>query len=185
MQKNTTDLSKFNNDWYDTGASLFKRTLWYIINAFVFTTYCPWNSLKLFFLKLFGAKLGKGVVIKPAVNIKYPWKLSIGDNVWIGENAWIDNLDEVVIGNNVCLSQGAMLLCGNHNYKKAFFDLRTEKIVLEDGVWIGAKAVVCPGIVCKSHSMLAVGSVATSDMEAYFVYQGNPAVKIKAREINN
>ena len=124
------------------------------------------------------------MVIKPGVNIKAPWFLSIGDFVWIGENVWIDNLVKVSIASNVCLSQGAMLLTGNHNYKKSTFDLMTGEIVLEEGVWIGAKAVVCPGVICASHSLLAVGSIATSNLEAYGIYQGNPAVKMREREIN-
>ena len=74
-------------------------------------------------LRLFGANVGRGVVLKPRVTIKYPWKLAVGEHSWIGENVWIDNLGQVTIGNHCCLSQGALLLCGNHNYKKATFDL--------------------------------------------------------------
>ena len=143
----------------------------------------PFSSLKVFLLRTFGAKIGKNVVVKPNVNIKYPWNLSIGDNTWMGEKVWIDNLGKVSIGKNVCLSQGSFLLCGNHNYKKETFDLMIKEINLEDGVWIGAKATVCPGVTCKSHSVLSVGSIATSDLEAYSIYQGNPAVKIKERVI--
>ena len=69
---------------------------------------------------MFGAKIGKGVIIRPGVSVKYPWKLQIGDNTWIGENVWIDNLSNIIIGKNVCVSQGAMLLSGNHNYKNLF-----------------------------------------------------------------
>ena len=101
----------------------------------------------------------------------------------IGEHVWIDNLVPVSLGANCCISQGAMLLTGNHNYKKSTFDLITGEIHLEDGVWIGAKAVVCPGVICRSHSLLTVGSVATSSLEAYCIYQGNPAQKIRDRRI--
>jgi putative colanic acid biosynthesis acetyltransferase WcaF len=134
-------------------------------------------------LKFFGAKIGKGLVIKPAVNIKYPWKLLVGDDVWIGEGVWIDNLDLVTLGDNVCLSQGALILCGNHNYKKTTFDLITLPVLLEAGVWIGAKAIVCPGVTCSTHAVLAVGSVANKNLDAYSVYQGNPALKVKERNL--
>ena len=178
------DLSKFNNSWYKPGNSL-KRFVWHLKNRFLFKTSLPWpNSFKIFALRFFGAKVGKCVIIKPCVNIKYPRFLEIGDNVWIGEEVWIDNLGKVKIGNNVCLSQGAMLLCGNHNYKKETFDLIVGDITLEDGVWVGAKAVVCPGVTMKSHSILSVGSVLTKDAEAYGIYQGNPAELIKHREIS-
>ena len=96
-------------------------------------------------LRMTGASVGAGVVIKPRVTIKYPWKLAVGNHSWIGEQVWIDNLDQVTIGAHVCISQGALLLCGNHDYKKPTFDLITGPIVLEDGVWIGAKASVALG----------------------------------------
>lgn len=179
-----TDLSKFNNAWYSPGAGVVKRLCWYVVNAAIFMCpLVPFSGFKVFLLRLFGAKVGRGVVIKPSVNIKYPWLLSIGDYSWIGEKVWIDNLAEVVIGKNVCLSQGSFLLCGNHNYKKSTFDLEVGKILLEDGVWIGAKSTVCPGITCFSHSVLSVGSVATKNLEAYTIYQGVPAQKIRMREI--
>lgn len=179
-----TDLSTFDNSWYKAGAGLVKRTFWYFTNVLFFLN--PWNpfsSLKVFLLRLYGAKIGKAVIIKPAVNIKYPWFLKIGNHVWLGENVWIDNLANIKIGNNVSISQGAMLLCGNHNYKKPSFDLIIGEIILEDGVWIGAKSIVTPGITCKTHSILSANSLATKDLEEYTVYQGNPAVKIRKREI--
>lgn len=183
MQK--TDLSKFNNSWYNPGNPI-KRGLWFFINVLFFLNPAnPFSSIKIFWLRLFGAKVGKGVVIKPSVNIKYPWKLKIGNYVWIGEQVWIDNLENIIIGNHVCISQGAMLLCGNHNYKKETFDLIVKEIILEDGVWIGAKSIVCPGVKCNTHSLLTVASVATADLEAYSIYSGNPAKKIKSRQIKS
>jgi len=177
------NLSKFDNSWYKPGNSL-KRFVWYLKNRVLLKSSLLWpNSFKIFALRFFGAKVGKGVIIKPCVNIKYPWFLEIGDNVWIGEEVWIDNLGKVKIGSNVCLSQGALLLCGNHNYKKETFDLIVGDITLEDGVWVGAKAVVCPGVTMKSHSILTVGSVLTKDAEAFGIYQGNPAVLIKQRKV--
>ena len=121
--------------------------------------------------------------MKPAINIKYPWLLRVGNYVWIGEHVWIDNLSEVVIGDNVCISQGAMLLTGNHDYKRSTFDLTTRPITIEDGVWIGAKAIVGPGVRCESHAVLSVNSVATHSLNAYGVYQGNPAVLVRQRDI--
>jgi putative colanic acid biosynthesis acetyltransferase WcaF len=121
------------------------------------------------------------VRIKANVTIKYPWKLIIGDYVWIGENTIIDNPGLVKIGSNVCISQQSLLLCGNHNYKKTTFDLLIGAITLEDGVWIGARATVCPGIICRSHSVLTAGSVAAENLEPFSVYQGNPAQKVRDR----
>ncbi len=178
-----TDLSKFNNDWYKKGGSSVKRISWYILNAVFFNSAFPIMSFKRFLLRLFGAKIGKGVVIKPFVNIKYPWRLRIGNHVWIGERVWIDNLGLVVLHDNTCVSQGAMLLCGNHHYKKVAFDLIVGNITIEEGAWIGAQCVVCPGVKVGSHAVLTVNSVATARLEPWSIYQGNPAVKIKARVI--
>ena len=179
-----TDLSTFNNDWYNPGSG-FGRAMWFIFGPlFVYNPLNPFSSLKRLVLRMFGAKIGKGVVIKPRVTIKYPWRLNIGDHVWIGEYVWIDNLANVEIGSHSCISQGAMLLCGNHNYKKPSFDLIIGDIKLEDGVWIGAHAVVTPGVECKSHSVLSVNSVATKDLQPYTVYQGNPAIEVRKREIH-
>lgn len=184
--QNKTDLSIYDNSAYNPGKNFIVRTIWYYANILYFkNSWNIFNFSKIFLLKLFGAKIGKGVIIKPSVNIKYPWRLEIGNHVWIGENAWIDNLADVSIGNNVCISQGAMLLCGNHNYKKSTFDLITGKITLEDGVWIGAYSIVTPGTVCKSHSVLAVNSVSGKELEPYYIYKGNPAIKVKRREITN
>lgn len=184
--KKTTDLSAYNNDWFKAtiGASRIKQFSWYLVNiVFFMNPLNPISSLKRTLLRWFGAKVGKGVILKPAINIKYPWKLSIGDFSWIGEKVWIDNLGEVVIGKNVCLSQGAMLLTGNHNFSKIKFDLMVDGIYLDDGVWIGAQALVCPGVQCASHAVLTARSVATKNLEAYTIYQGNPAIAVKQREI--
>ena len=179
------DLSIYNNSWYRPGGRL-KRAIWFLINAcWLQSKWMPSSAIRKFWLRLFGAKLGKGVVIKPRVNIKYPWLLEIDDNSWIGEGVWIDNLETVRIGKNVCISQEAYLLCGNHDYSKKAFDLIVKGITIENGAWIGARAIVCPGVECGNHAVLAVNSVATSDLEAYGVYQGNPAIKVKTRKIED
>lgn len=177
------DLSQFNNSWYRPGSKV-KILIWYFCNLFLLKSSIPYPSkLKRGVLRIFGANIAEGVVIKPRVSIKYPWNLKVGKNVWIGEGVWIDNLDEVIIGDNSCLSQGAMLLTGNHDYKSVKFDLILAPIILERGVWIGAKAVVCQGVVCKSHAILTVGSIANKDLDSYMIYKGNPAVIIRKREI--
>lgn len=183
LNSKDVDLSLYDNSWYKPGP-LWKRILWYWVNAVVFnSSLFPFYGLKVFLLKIFGARVGKNLAIKPYVNIKYPWLLETGNNVWIGEKAWIDNLAKITIGNNVCLSQGCLLLAGNHDYTKPAFDLIVKEIILEDGVWIGAKATVCAGVTCKIHSVLSVGSVAACDLEPMGIYQGNPAIQVKQRII--
>ncbi len=178
------DLSRYDNSKFYAGGSI-KRLLWYFINFSFFNTALPFpSSFKIKLLKIFGAKVGIACVIKPTVNIKYPWYLEIGDHCWIGEGVWIDNLAKIVIGNHVILSQGSYLLTGSHDYKKITFNLMLGEIWLEDGVWIGAKAIVCPGVKCNSHSVLSVGSIATQDMDPYKIYQGNPAIVKRERVVS-
>lgn len=177
------DLSKYDNSGYHFGGG-FKKLLWYFINVLFFNTLFPFpSSIKVRLLKAFGAKIGDGVVIKPIINIKYPWFLEIGHHCWLGEGVWIDNLAKVTIGNHVTVSQGAYLLTGSHDYRKTTFDLMLGEITLEDGVWIGAKAVVCPGVKCSSHSVLSVGSILTKNMDSYKIYQGNPATIKRERAL--
>jgi putative colanic acid biosynthesis acetyltransferase WcaF len=178
-----TQLNKFTVGNYKAEPKL-KVLIWYFINRCFFNTAIPWPfAFKIFLLKLFGAKVGYGLVLKPKVRIKNPWRLVIGNDCWIGEDVWIDNLENVTIGNNVCLSQGALLLTGNHDYTKISFPYRLGKIIIEDGVWVGAKSIVCSGVTCYNHSILTVNSVATKSLNAFGIYQGNPAIFIKERII--
>lgn len=180
---NKVDLSSFRNNDYQPGSAL-KRAMWYVVSLVFFQSYLfPFSGLKAQLLRIFGASVGKGLVIKPSVRIKYPWFLEIGDHVWIGESAWIDNLARVHIGSHVCISQGAMLLTGNHNYKKPTFDLMLGQIHIEEGAWIGAKALVTPGRRVGSHAVLTAGSTAYSDLEPYGIYTGLPAVQVSKREM--
>ena len=107
---------------------------------------------------------GRGVVVKPGARIKFPWRLSIGDHSWIGEDAWIDNLAPVAIGADCCLSQGAYLCTGSHDWSRPSFDLLTKPIVVHDGAWIAARAVVGPGVTVGEGAVLCLGSTATRDL---------------------
>lgn len=185
MTDNTqVSLAAFDGSGFDKGAGRLKTILWYIVNALIVrASWNPFMRVKVGLLRMFGAKIGKGLIIKNNVVVKSPWNLVIGDNCWLGEGCWIDNLDKVFIGNNVCISQGAMLLTGNHDYTMSSMPYRNAAIHIEDGAWIGAKTVVCPGVAVRDNAILTVGSVATKDMEADGIYQGNPAVRIRERKI--
>ena len=178
------DLSRFDNSWYVIGAGPVKRVLWYFTNALVFLNpLFPFRSVKPVLLRLFGAEVGRGVVVHPGVNIKFPWKLSIGDHVWIGQRAWLDNIDRLTIHSNVVISQGAMIIQGSHDYKKVDYPTLHRPVVLEEGSWVGAGAIVTLGVTLRSHSVLAAGSVATKDLESWTIYQGNPAQPVRERVI--
>lgn len=185
-KQNSVRLAAFDGSGFNKGAGFLKITLWYFVNALlVRASWNPFMGIKIALLRMFGAKIGKGLVIKNNVVIKSPWNLTVGDDCWLGEDCWIDNLDKVCIGNNVCISQGALLLTGNHDYTVPSMPYRNGAITLEDGAWIGAKAVVCPGVTVHRNAILTVGSVATKEMEENGIYQGNPAVRVRTRVLKD
>jgi putative colanic acid biosynthesis acetyltransferase WcaF len=180
----SVDLSSYSSARFDRGAGKFRESLWLLVSLFLFRL-CPFSlsALKRMVLRAFGAKIGRGVVIKPQVKITFPWKLKVGDFVWLGEECWLLNLDHITIGNNVCISQRAFVCTGNHNYRLPTFDLIVKPIMIDDGVWLGAGCWVGPGVKIGSHSVLAACSVIASDMEPWSIYQGNPAIFVKKRTI--
>lgn len=174
-------LSEYRNPLHQP-AGIFKKLMWYYVNLIFFKSgLFPINALKIFLLKLFGAKIGKHVIIKPIVNIKYPWNLTLGNHIWIGEDVWIDNLVAVHIGNHVCISQGALLISGNHDFNKRSFDLMALPILIDDGVWVCAKAIVHGGSHLCTNAVLLSGSSIKGVLEENSVNLGNPAIKIKER----
>lgn len=178
------DLATFTAGRFQRGGGLIKEAVWLLVSLLLFRL-CPLklSVLKCRVLRFFGAEIGKGIVIKPGVKITFPWKLTVGDYAWLGEECWILNLAPVTIGNHVCVSQRALLCTGNHDYSSPQFDLITKPIMIEDGAWVGAGAFVGPGVTMGSHAVLTAASVATKSLEPFGIFRGNPAVLVKQRVI--
>lgn len=175
-------LGDFKSAGFDRGAGTLKEALWYITKVVFFLSALPYpNFLKIKLLKLFGARVGDGVIIKPRVNIHFPWRLLIGNNVWIGEEAYILNFEKVSIGNNVCISQRAFLCGGNHDYKDPEMSYRNGTITVQDGAWIGACCFIGPGITIGYDTVVSAASVVTSSLDSNYIVKGNPAVFVKYR----
>ncbi len=156
--------------------------IWYITKRCFFLTSFPWpNSIQLKILRVFGASVGKGINIKPRVNIHLPWKLKIGDNAWIGEEVFILNFEPVSIGANACISQRAFLCTGNHDYRAEDFAFRNEPIVIGDGAWIGAQCFVGPGVKIGDECVATAGSIITTSLPENQICSGNPCKPIKPR----
>jgi putative colanic acid biosynthesis acetyltransferase WcaF len=170
------DLSLYDNRHYQRGRSSIVYGLWYFTSLILFESgWFPISSLKVRLLRWFGAKVGRGVVIKPHVRIKYPWRLTAGDHCWIGQEAWIDNLADVALGSHVCVSQRTYLCTGSHDYRSRTFDLITRPIRVEDGAWLGAGCIVLGGVTVGTNAIVAAGSVVTRDVAPAAIVVGNPA----------
>ncbi len=167
---------------YTIGAPYWKQLLWYFIGyPLVRSHWLPFSAIKIWILRCFGSKIGKQVRIKPGVRVKFPWRLTVGDYVWIGENAWLDNLAPITLESHVCLSQDVYLCTGNHDWKHLDFKLILGEIYIEQGCWIAARAVVGPGVTIGRGTVLSLGSVTGRDLEPMTIYAGNPAQPIKKR----
>jgi putative colanic acid biosynthesis acetyltransferase WcaF len=180
------NLSLYDNSWYSSGSNRLVEALWFFIGLPILRSrLLPSSAVRSFMLRLFGAKVAKGVVLKPGVCVKYPWHLSIGKDSWIGEGTWIDNLVLVRIGANVCISQQAYLCTGSHDWSDPTFGLLVQPIVLEDGSWVGARAMICPGVTINRCGVAAAGSVVTKNIPALEIHAGNPAQFHKKRIIRS
>jgi putative colanic acid biosynthesis acetyltransferase WcaF len=176
-QQCSVDLSRYQNPEFSRGAPFWKEVLWWFARTIFFEPWFPQPSrLRCAVLRVFGAKVGRGVVIRSQVNINFPWRLEIGDHVWIGEEVMILSLDRVRIGSHVCISQRAFLCTGSHKFKKETFDLVTKPIVVEDGCWIAAGAFIGPGVTLRLNTVCSAGAVVMRDAGPDAVVSGNPAV---------
>lgn len=166
----------------DRGASRIKESVWYLCKVAFFLSSLPWpGSFKCWVLRLFGAQVGVGVVIKPRVNIHFPWKLRLGDHSWIGEESWILNFEFIDVGAHVCISQRAFLCGGNHDYRKPDFRYRNAPIAIDDGAWVGASSFVAPGVKLGTNCVVTAGSVVVSDLPSGMVCRGNPCEAVGPR----
>ena len=169
-------LDRFNNSDFDRGASRLKEVLWWCMRSFFFAPWFPIPSaVKVVALRGFGAKIGEGVVIRSRVNISFPWKLTLGDHVWIGDEVMILSLAPVTIGSHVCISQRAFLCTGSHHFKRESFDLVTRPIVIEEGCWVAANVFIAPGVTLGVGTMCMAGAVVLKSSGMNEVLVGNPA----------
>jgi putative colanic acid biosynthesis acetyltransferase WcaF len=177
-------LDNYTTGNYTPGASLLVQLLWYYIgDLIVRNRILPSSAFKVLVLRSFGAKMGQGIRIKPGLRVKFPWRLDIGNYCWLGENAWLDNLAPITLGDHVCLSQEVYLCTGNHDWNDPDFALQVAPIAIESGSWIAARAVVGPGVHIGQGAVLGLGSVASRSLEPMTIYAGNPAQPIKQRKI--
>ncbi|MDQ1469942.1 MAG: putative colanic acid biosynthesis acetyltransferase WcaF [Bryobacterales bacterium] len=178
-------LASFRNDWYSPGRSRLWQAVWFVLGCPLMKCgVMPFSGFRVSLLRLFGAQVGQGVVIKPGVRVKNPWRLTVGNDCWIGEDCWIDNIGDVVISDDVCLSQGAYLCTGNHDWSDTSFGLIVKPIRLERGSWVGARALIAPGVSLGQCAVAAAGSVVQKSVPAFEIHSGNPAAFVRRRKFS-
>lgn len=175
------------NEYKEKKPHRTKRLVWYVVNNTLFrilvTPYL--KEARNALLRLFGAKVARGVLIYPSVDIWYPWKLEMGRYSCIGAKVKLYNKDTIRIGENVVVSQGCFLCTASHDISSEAHTLVTRPIILNDRVWVAADAFVSPGVTIGEGSVVAARSVVVKDVDAWTVVGGNPAQIIKKREIKD
>ena len=118
----------------------------------------PSSGLRRWALNTFGAKIGKGVILRQRLRVKFPWNLEIGDSSWIGEGVWIHNQDKVTIGHDVCISQETFITTGSHDFRNDM-SLITKPVVIESGAWVCSRAIITAGSRIGMSAVVSAGSV--------------------------
>ena len=174
------NLAAYDNSDFDRGAPRWKEALWVLTRAVFFLNGLPWpDAWRIALLRAFGARIGSGVTMRANTNISFPWRLSIGDHVWIGEDVGILSLAQVTIGSNVCISQRAYLCTGSHDFRREDFALITRPITIHDGVWVAAAAFISPGVIIGEGAVVSAGAVIKQDVPPNCLAEGNPAAVVK------
>jgi putative colanic acid biosynthesis acetyltransferase WcaF len=166
---------------WQPGASGCRQALWLLLGQPLLGSFLPGTPWRKALLRAFGARLGRGGRIKPHLRVKFPWRLVVGHHCWLGEEVWIDNLATVLVGDRVCISQGAYLCTGNHDFRSAAFDLKLGAIRIDDDVWIGARSMLAPGTHLGSCTVVMLGAVVKGEVAPGAVVAGNPAQVVGRR----
>lgn len=175
------DLSKAGKGNYFSDKNFWVQALWFFLEAVIIDNRLnPSSALRVFLLRLFGAKIGENCLCPHAIRVKYPWKLKVGDRVWIGDGVWIYNQDQITIGSDVCISQKTFLTCGSHEYKTNM-DLKVAPIVIEDGAWVSSMCVVQMGVTIGRDSLVTPLSVVHRSLDENGIFAGNPCKRIGDR----
>lgn len=156
--------------------------LWWVVQSTLFAC-SPQFAYKWrnFLLRIFGSKIGKGVIIRPTVRITYPWKLIIKDYAWVGDNTELYTLGNITIGKNACISQRCYLCTGSHDHKSPAFNIYAEDIVIEDEVWVATDVFIAPGVTIGRGALIGSRSSVFENMPEGMICVGYPAKSVKSR----
>ena len=159
-------LAGFTGAGYDKGRNKLWQAAWFATSNLVFQKWWLPVRLRPALLRLFGAQIGRNVFIRHRVRVHWPWKLAVGNDCWIGEDAWLLNLEPITIGDDVCISQAAFLCTGSHRWDSPTFEFDNSAIIIEDGAWIAAKASVLRGTTVRAGAIVAAHALAVRNVQA-------------------
>lgn len=187
MNKNTNDveyqrLNRFQLPRNFRGRSAILVQLWWLIQDTLFAGSPQFMYVwRVWLLRLFGARIGKNVLVRPSVRVTYPWKLEIGDYSWIGDEVNLYTLGEIKIGSHTVVSQKSYLCTGSHDFTKVTFDIYALPIFIGDQVWVASDVFIAPGITIGTGAVVGARSTVLHDLPAGKICYGNPAVPVKDR----
>lgn len=164
------------------GGHVIKVQLWWAVQATLFKLSPQiayrWRAA---LLRLFGAHIGKGVIIRPSVTITYPWKLTLGDYSWVGDDAVLYTLGPISVGANSVISQKSYLCTGSHDYASAHFNITAAPIVIGEKCWLATDVFVAPGVSIGDGTVVGARSSVFTSLQANMICRGSPAVAIRQR----
>lgn len=160
----TRDLSGFSGAGYEIGRPRYVQALWLFVSGALFMRWWFPARLRVTVLRAFGATVADSALIRHRVRIHWPWKLTVGPHTWIGEGAWLLNLEPIVLGSDVCISQDALLCTGSHDRESPTFEFDNAAITVEDGVWIAARATVLRGVTIGAGATVAATALVRQDV---------------------
>jgi putative colanic acid biosynthesis acetyltransferase WcaF len=150
---------------------------------FVTNPFQPSSDVRARVLRLFGAKIGDGVIMRPRLRVKFPWNLSVGARSWIGEDVWIHNQDRIEIGCDVVVSQGSFLTTGTHAFRTDMA-LETRPVVIEDGVWITTRCVVLAGSRIRRSALVLPNTVVRGEVPEGTLF-GTPSGQVVGQRFDD
>ena len=176
------DLSTFRVPAGFRGRPGWYVQLWWVVQALLFRpspqVAYGWRRM---LLRAFGAKVGEGAIIRPTVRVTYPWKVSIGEHAWVGDDVTLYSLGDIEIGAHSVVSQKSYLCAGDHDYQAVDFTIRGRSIRIGSQVWIASDVFVAPGVTIADGVVVGARSTVLRSLDGGHVYAGNPARAVKRR----
>lgn len=176
------DLEHFVVPPHFRGRNKIVVQLWWTVQSTLFSMSPQFlYGFRRFLLRLFGAQIGKGVLIRPTARVTYPWFLEIGDHAWIGDDTVLYNLAPIRIGSHVALAHGVYVCTGFHEIDKPSFDIGAAAVVIEDEAWLANDSFISPGVTIGQGAVIGARSTVLKDMPAGMVCVGHPCRPVRPR----